>query len=271
MIPASDVAPLGRALERVRLRTGASLAFAGMVGASGDVTLEHFSGPVNGALPGVVLKNGEGLGGRSVALRRPIGVNDYFSSQQISHHYDRIIRAEGLRSLAAAPVIVGRDPVGILYATFRNDTPVGGRVLDGLISEARAVEQELLVSATLRARENDAALADVTRLRGRLRAAHAELRVLGARVEDKQIAAALRVVADLLAESGRCDPDVVLTARESDVLALVSTGLTNQVIAIRLGLTLNTVKSYIRSAMAKLGATTRWEAVVNARSMGLLP
>lgn len=52
-----------------------------------------------------------------------------------------------------------------------------------------------------------------------------------------------------------------LSRRESDVLRLISAGLTNDAIAERSGLSLNTVKSYIRSAYRKVGLTRRSEAV----------
>jgi DNA-binding NarL/FixJ family response regulator len=52
-----------------------------------------------------------------------------------------------------------------------------------------------------------------------------------------------------------------LSRRESDVLALISAGLTNEAIAERAGLSPNTVKSYIRSAYRKVGVTRRPEAV----------
>jgi DNA-binding CsgD family transcriptional regulator len=52
-----------------------------------------------------------------------------------------------------------------------------------------------------------------------------------------------------------------LSRRESDVLALISVGLTNEAIAERAGLSPNTVKSYIRSAYRKVGVSRRSEAV----------
>jgi DNA-binding CsgD family transcriptional regulator len=64
---------------------------------------------------------------------------------------------------------------------------------------------------------------------------------------------------------------VRLTPRELDVLACVSVGTTNAAAGDRLGLRPETVKAYLRSAMRKLGAHTRLEAVVAARRAGLLP
>lgn len=64
---------------------------------------------------------------------------------------------------------------------------------------------------------------------------------------------------------------VHLSARELDVLALVAIGHANGDIAVHLGLRTETVKSYLKSAMAKLGSRTRGEAVHRARAGGLLP
>ena len=48
-----------------------------------------------------------------------------------------------------------------------------------------------------------------------------------------------------------------LSLRESDVLALVAQGLSNQEIAEALFLSINTVKTYIRSTYRKIGVATR--------------
>jgi DNA-binding NarL/FixJ family response regulator len=52
-----------------------------------------------------------------------------------------------------------------------------------------------------------------------------------------------------------------LSARESDVLALIVQGLTNKQIADRLYLSVNSVKTYVRNAYAKVGAANRSQAV----------
>ncbi|NEB58243.1 helix-turn-helix transcriptional regulator, partial [Streptomyces diastaticus] len=62
-----------------------------------------------------------------------------------------------------------------------------------------------------------------------------------------------------------------LAPREVDVLACVAAGATNGAVAERLGVGPETVKSYLRSAMRKLGARTRTEAVAVARRTGWLP
>jgi DNA-binding NarL/FixJ family response regulator len=60
-----------------------------------------------------------------------------------------------------------------------------------------------------------------------------------------------------------------LSLREIDVIRLVSRGLTNDEIALQLGVSHHSVKSYVRRAMTKLGATRRTELAAVAVQRGL--
>lgn len=126
-----------------------------------------------------------------------------------------------------------------------------------------------------------------------VRAVHAELRALAEQVEDpvtrdRLREATLRLAAAGLDGSG--EPRALdglegsggpsascgatwprLSPRELDVLSCVAIGCTNAEAADRLGLLPETVKSYLRSAMRKLDAHTRLEAVTTARRARLLP
>jgi LuxR family maltose regulon positive regulatory protein len=62
-----------------------------------------------------------------------------------------------------------------------------------------------------------------------------------------------------------------LSARELEVLDLIAAGLTNQQIAARLYVSLHTVKSHARNIYAKLGVSSRTQAIAKGRALGLLP
>jgi DNA-binding NarL/FixJ family response regulator len=61
-----------------------------------------------------------------------------------------------------------------------------------------------------------------------------------------------------------------LTAREVDVLELVAQGLSNKGIAVRLGISDQTVKFHLASIAGKLGAMNRTDAVRRAVKRGLI-
>jgi LuxR family maltose regulon positive regulatory protein len=69
------------------------------------------------------------------------------------------------------------------------------------------------------------------------------------------------------AQSALVDP---LSERELEVLHHIAAGRTNQEIAARLYLSLNTVKVHTRNIFSKLGAHHRADAVARARALGIL-
>jgi DNA-binding NarL/FixJ family response regulator len=62
----------------------------------------------------------------------------------------------------------------------------------------------------------------------------------------------------------------LLTRREHEVLELVADGLSNKLIADRLGISEHTAKFHLRSILEKLGADTRTDAVAKAARRGML-
>jgi DNA-binding CsgD family transcriptional regulator/tetratricopeptide (TPR) repeat protein/GTPase SAR1 family protein len=62
-----------------------------------------------------------------------------------------------------------------------------------------------------------------------------------------------------------------LTERELEVLALMAQGLANPEIAKKLFRSAKTVEHHVSAVLAKLGATSRLEAVIRARTSGILP
>jgi len=63
---------------------------------------------------------------------------------------------------------------------------------------------------------------------------------------------------------------VELTTRELDVLSLVADGLSHEEIGTRLGIGSETVRTHLKKACARLGASTRTQAVAAALRLGLI-
>ena len=62
-----------------------------------------------------------------------------------------------------------------------------------------------------------------------------------------------------------------LSERESEVISLIVQGLSNEQVADRAFLSINTVKSYIRTSYRKMGVTTRSQAVLWGVDHGFRP
>ncbi|MFJ8600769.1 response regulator transcription factor [Streptomyces shenzhenensis] len=280
---AADVAgavEISGALARLRRVTGLPVAFGGLVEAGRPrVRISELSGTSTPALRALAVTSGNGLGGKAVALARPCAVTDYSSSRQITHEYDVPVAAEGLRSVLAVPVVVRRRVRGVLYGALRSAQPLGDRTLSAAVAAARDVEQALVVRDEARgllaaARPQlpaDGGPAPSGPGWERVREAHAALRALAPRIADPALRAELLAACGLLTAPEPAARGANLAPRELDVLAWVAAGATNAAVADRLGLRPETVKGYLRSAMRKLGAHTRGEAVAAARRAGLLP
>ncbi len=76
----------------------------------------------------------------------------------------------------------------------------------------------------------------------------------------------LEAAADSTSEPSR---RLGLTPREADVLRLLGSGLSNAAIATRLGLSAKTVRNQVSVVLAKLAVSSRAEAAVRARTLGL--
>ncbi|MEJ9077870.1 response regulator transcription factor [Gordonia malaquae] len=62
-----------------------------------------------------------------------------------------------------------------------------------------------------------------------------------------------------------------LTQREAEVLALITQGLSNADIVGRTGLSINSVKTYIRTCYRRIGVSTRAQAVLWGAQHGFVP
>jgi ATP/maltotriose-dependent transcriptional regulator MalT len=112
----------------------------------------------------------------------------------------------------------------------------------------------------------DAALGELDRARDGLMRLDAKL----------ELAAADAVRQRLTAAPGPAPPAVRepspsgLTARELEVLRLISSGLSNQAIAERLFISEHTVHRHVANTLSKLDVSSRSAAVAHAAKLGLL-
>ncbi|WP_165950169.1 helix-turn-helix transcriptional regulator [Actinomadura sp. GC306] len=277
-----DAGSVRSAVLSLQRATGLPVVFGGAVlggavpgGGQDRLRITELVGNTTDSLDGLVVHSGSGLGGKAMAMGRPLWVSNYPCSASISHDYDKPVGREGLLSIVAVPVVVRRRVRGVLYGALREPLSLADRVVGAAVDAARDLEQDLAVrdradEALARARPGTS-----TSRWEEVRAVHAELRALAEEVEDLPTRDRLREASLRLAAAGLDEPDPAprpaLSPRELDVLSYVAMGCTNAEAAGRLGLLPETVKSYLRSAMRKLDSHTRLEAVTTARRAGLLP
>jgi DNA-binding CsgD family transcriptional regulator len=269
-------------LRELPRRTGCPVAFGGLVLADG-APLDAFVGTHGRSLNGLLIEPTHGVGGLSMSDRRPVATTHYRRSAAITHRYDREVTAEGIVSLLAVPVVVDDRVHAIIYAGAREATEFGDTVVRGAMATARSLAWEFSVTAEVDRRlallETDGRLGPPVegwvRERQELRDAFAELRELGRAVTDPVIAQRLEAVARIVmpesAAPQASSEAPALSPRELDMLSQLALGKRNAQIGRQLGLTEATVKSYVSAAMRKLGAASRYEAVIAARRTGLIP
>jgi DNA-binding CsgD family transcriptional regulator len=243
------------------------LVFGGVV--SGDeLRITELFGHRTSGLRNLVVPTRFGLGGRVLAQRKPAVVEDYARCEAITHDFDRPVLREGITSVLAVPVLVAGRPRAVLYGAVRDQLSLGSRAVSAVVAAAARLGSELRVrdEVEARLRHQASGAADA----GAVRDVHAELRSLASTITDTDLAQhLLRLSEQLVAPAESSGP--ALSRREVDVLTHVALGRSNADIAQRLGVLPETVKSYLRSASAKLGTSSRLEAVAAARRQGLLP
>ncbi|WP_018023261.1 LuxR C-terminal-related transcriptional regulator [Corynebacterium ulceribovis] len=275
---------LARQLVRnVRKDFDLPVAFAGL-GDSAGVVMGAYSGTQTDAVKNLNIVAGRGLGGLALRDNRPGAVADYLTAATITDDYQFAVVREGLRTVAAVPIMGDRTRM-VLYVAHRAQLQFGDRVKDGLVTLARQAGQELRIRDEVDRRmqlaetaaANSAQEFVTTSVREELRELHAELRTIAASVEDADLRQRLLNAGLGLARVGRSAPVPegealpTLTTRELDVLSQVALGCSNAEAADRLALKTETVKAYLRSAARKLGTSGRTASVARARALGLLP
>nr|WP_111727139.1 acetate metabolism transcriptional regulator RamA [Corynebacterium renale] len=264
------------ALTTLKTSTGIPVTMYATLLADNRLQITQWVGLRTPALHNLIIDPGGGVGGRVVSTRRAVGVADYARASVISHENDKIIQDEGLYSLVAVPVIVQREIRGVLYVGVHSPVRLGDKVIEEVTMTARTLEQDLAVNSAMRTAGGKSGNNRGGRLLNgaeweQVRATHSKLRMLTNKVDDENLRSELERLCDQLISPVPAKQTTRLSARELDVLSCVALGHTNVEAAEEMGIGAETVKSYLRSVMRKLGAHTRYEAVNAARRIGVLP
>ncbi|UJL52161.1 acetate metabolism transcriptional regulator RamA [Corynebacterium diphtheriae] len=272
-----DEDAIRQALASLKNATGIPVTMYASVQSDSRLLINQWVGLRTPALQNLIIDNGVGVGGRVLKTRRPVGVSDYTRANVISHDLDPVIQDEGLHSIVAVPVIVQREVRGVLYVGVHSPVRLGDKVIEEVTMTARVLEQELAINSTSRRSDNPrGGVAKQGRMMNgaeweQIRSTHSKLRMLANRIEQEELRQELEELCDQMVAPVHVKQTTKLSARELDVLSCVALGHTNVEAAEEMGIGAETVKSYLRSVMRKLGAHTRYEAVNAARRIGALP
>ena len=267
---------LERCTADVVRRTRMPVAFGGLVGADQKfLSITALRGTRTTSLANLRVRTGEGLGGKTLAMQRPTSVRSYLSARGITRRYDHAVEPEKLETMVALPVALpGRLPLAVVYLADRTEVQLGDRLHDAVRPALLSLAHELQVLADVN-RRMEAFRVEVGRVSAHDRPdVRNDVQALIDSTTDPATRAGLQALLGRLTgvpspPAGERLPSP-LTHREVDVLLHAETGATNREIAQALSLTDLTVKSYMKAAMAKLGADNRVRACRIARERGYL-
>lgn len=287
-------------IERVgRAVAGASdseLGFVGVLDGPDHLKLTGVHGGRTGALDSLTVERGQGLGGKVLALGAASSVAEYVSADTITHEYDVPIQTEGLCGVLCVPLVLRDEVVGVAYVSDRSPRHYSDVMIDRVMTAVESAQVALALADRSQKLTEEAVRVERERTAQTLDSAVGEhlgaiVQIARAIADDPSSSPALLDHATLIIESScrassalrgslgslseappaashRAVPN--LSPRELEVVQLASRGLSNPEIASELFLARGTVKAYMETALAKLDARNRVEAVMIAARAGLL-
>jgi len=302
----TDVGELAEPLERDAIlqrigrvaaeSVGADLGFVGLLDGADKLALTGVHGGETGALEALRVERGRGLGGKVLAEGSPSSVVEYANADSITHEYDEPIAEEGLSGVLCMPLSLGDELLGVAYVSHRVPTVYSDVMISNVLTAVESAKVALTIAD--RSRELTEVAVEIERQRtvsaldasvnGHLQAIVSVARTILAdpSSSDSLMAQAASIVetagrastsfqlaADEMTPTPRQRPLSIgaeLSSRELEVVQFAAKGMSNPEIGEALFLARGTVKAYMESALRKLGARNRVEAVMIAARGGLL-
>lgn len=173
----------------IRVAVGADSGFVGDLEGPEQAVIRWMSGNRTDRLRNLIVPVGQGIGGRVLALGRPVRVSDYVTSATITHHFDAQVRSEGIGAMLAVPIIstAGEAPrtVAVAYAAMRQATAFGDDAVRRMEAIAERAATALHIAGVAESTRADAVTAERQRMQCALHdSVGALLFSIGAQVRD---------------------------------------------------------------------------------------
>lgn len=118
--------------RRVRTDLHLDLGYTSVLEDEDLLVIRGCSGAKSSALRGLEVPRGLGLGGKSFAMAAPVWVPDYCSASSITHHFDTVIRKEGIGAMVAVPLLHEGEVLGVVYGAQRFEAELGDAAITAL-------------------------------------------------------------------------------------------------------------------------------------------
>lgn len=239
-----DVEGLAKcAADLVVAVTGVDLSGLAMFGPGGEARMLAASHNRSAGWAELTIEPGDGIAGQVLQRGGSVTIKNYARESGSSSHLIEVFsEAESAYGMLAVPIEQSGSIVGVVYGGVRRPEYIGDRGRLGLNNVAKLFSATFVPSGSLGSGADGLAADGL--------AAATDERVVTGR-------------GDLAGGSG-------LSPRERRILELLGEGLSTRDVATTEFLAINTVRSYVQSALWKLGAHSRLQAVAIAREAGLI-
>lgn len=113
----------------IREAAGADAGFVAEVDDASQAVIRWLAGNRTNSLQDLAVPSGQGVGGRVLALGRPVRVSDYVTARSITHQFDGLVSREDMSAMIAVPVLEDRSggtrTLAVAYAALRGPGQFG--------------------------------------------------------------------------------------------------------------------------------------------------